>query len=113
MLLKKESQLELLWWVKNIEIYYGKTLIQVPAQALLQTDASITGWGGGGSLGRSENWRDDSAGEKDAHKRAGTSCIKTSPGNLFKAQEIKSLDIQMDNIVALTYFLKMGGTKNL
>ena len=111
MLLKKESQLELLWWVKNIEIYYGKTLIQVPAQALLQTDASITGWGG--SLGRSENWRDDSAGEKDAHKRAGTSCIKTSPGNLFKAQEIKSLDIQMDNIVALTYFLKMGGTKNL
>ena len=47
MLLKKESQLELLWWVKNIEIYYGKTLIQVPAQALLQTDASITGWGAG------------------------------------------------------------------
>ena len=25
-LLNKESQLELLWWVKNIEIYNGRTL---------------------------------------------------------------------------------------
>ena len=31
----------------------------------------------------------------------------------LKAQQIKSLHIQMGNIVALTYFLKMGGTKNL
>ena len=45
MLLNKESQLELLWWLKNIEIYNGKTLIQLPAKALLQTDASLTGWG--------------------------------------------------------------------
>ena len=38
------------------------------------------------SLERSENWRDmDSAGEKDAHKRTGTSCIETSPGNLFES----------------------------
>ena len=36
-LLNKTSQLELLWWVKNIEIYNGRTLIQLPAQALLQT----------------------------------------------------------------------------
>lgn len=31
----------------------------------------------------------------------------------LKAQEIGSLHIQIDNIVALTYFLKMEGTKNL
>ena len=80
----KESQMELFWWVKNIEIYNGRTLIQLSPQALLQTDTSLTGWGD--SLGRSENWRDKgSAGEKDAHKRTGTSCITTSPGNLFES----------------------------
>ena len=55
----------------------------------------------------------DSAGEKDAHKRTGTSCIKTGPGTFLKVQEMKSLHIQMENIAALTYFLKMGDTKNL
>ena len=39
----------------------------------------------GGSLGRDENWDMDLAGEKDAHKQTGTSCIKTSPGILFKS----------------------------
>ena len=42
----KESQMELFWWVKNIEIYNGRTLIQLSPQALLQTDTSLTGWGG-------------------------------------------------------------------
>ena len=69
----------------------------------------------GGKCGKEWNWRDmDSAGEKDAHKRTGTSCIKTSPEKAFlKAQGVKSLHIQMDSIVAFTYFLKMRGTKNL
>ena len=40
----------------------------------------------GDSVGRHENWRDmDLAGEKDAHKRTGNSCIKTSPGNVFES----------------------------
>ena len=29
---------------ENIEIYNGRTLIQLPLQALLQADASLTGW---------------------------------------------------------------------
>ena len=39
--------------------------------------------------------------------------LKLALETFLKAQQIKSLHIQMDNIVALTYFLKMGGTKNL
>ena len=34
--LNKESQLELFWWGKSIKIHNGRTLIQLPAQALLQ-----------------------------------------------------------------------------
>ena len=62
--------------MKNIEIYNGRTLIQLPAQPLLLTDVSLRS---------NENWRDmDSAGE-DAQKRTGTFSIKTSAGNLFES----------------------------
>ena len=39
--------------------------------------------------------------------------LKLSLETFLKAQEIKSLHVKMDNIVALTYLLKMGGAKNL
>ena len=39
--------------------------------------------------------------------------LKLALETFLKAQEIKSLHFQMNNIVALTYFLKMGSTKNL
>ena len=39
--------------------------------------------------------------------------LKLSLETFLKAQEVESLHIQMDNRVALTYFLKMGATKNL
>ena len=42
-ILNKEYQLELLWWVKNIKIYDGRTLIQLPAQALSQILRSQVG----------------------------------------------------------------------
>ena len=81
-LLNKESQLELLWWVKNIKIYNGRILIQHPAQALLQTDALLTGWG---SLERNENWiAMYSAGER-LHISELDFLRKTSPGNLFES----------------------------
>ena len=61
----------------------------------------------GDSQGRSENWKSmDSAGEKDVYKRTGTSCINTSPENLFESTVNR---VQMNNIVTLTYFLKIGG----
>ena len=111
-LLNKESQLELLWWVKKIEIYNGRSLIQLSAQVLLQTDASLTSWGAvwggmktGGPWTQQERWMHINELELLAFKLA----LET----FLKAQEIKSLHIQMDNAVALTCFLKMGGRKNL
>ena len=38
--------------------------------------------------------------------------LKIALKTIFKGQELHSLHIQMDNIVALTYFHKMGVTKN-
>ena len=81
-LLNKESQLELLWWVKNIEIW--KELNSTSSSSSL-TDRCFA-YRLGESLGGNENWRDmDSVGEKDAHKRTGPSCIKTGPGDLYES----------------------------
>ena len=99
--------------MKNIKTYNGRTLIQLPAQALLQMLRSQV-WG---SLGRNENWRDlDSAGEKDAHKRTGTSCIKNGPGDLFESTGDKVTeyaDGQYSGPDFLSENRRGGGTKTL
>ena len=107
MLRNKESQLQLLWWVKIIEIYNGRTLIQFPAQALFKDR-------GEGSQGRNENWRDmDSAGQKDTPKRTGTSYIKTSPGNLFESTGDKVTAYSDGQYSGLALLSENGCSKNL
>ena len=99
------------WWMKKIKIYNGRTLIQLLVQAL--TDRCFT-HRLGSSLQRSKNWRDmDSAGENDVHKQTCVLALKLALETSLKVHKTKSLLIQMDNIVDLTYFLKMGDTKNL
>ena len=43
--LNENSKIELKWWVQNLELRNGRALIQLPAEVLIQTDASIKGWG--------------------------------------------------------------------
>ena len=43
--LKKNSKQELLWWIKNLEIFSGTSLLKQALQVVLQTDASLSGWG--------------------------------------------------------------------
>ena len=105
------ASLNLNWWMKKIKIYNGRTLIQLLVQAL--TDRCFT-HRLGSSLQRSKNWRDmDSAGENDVHKQTCVLALKLALETSLKVHKTKSLLIQMDNIVDLTYFLKMGDTKNL
>ena len=54
----------------------------------------------------------DSAGEKDAHKRTGTSWIKTSPGNLFESTRNKVTAYSDGQYNDPDYFVKMGAQKN-
>ena len=43
--LNENFTIELKWWVQNLELCNGRTLIQPPAEVLIQTDASTRGWG--------------------------------------------------------------------
>ena len=55
----------------------------------------------------------NSAGEKDADKRTGTFCIKTSPGNLFESTGNKVTAYSDGKYSGPDFILKMEGTKNL
>ena len=109
-ILNKESQLELPWWVKNMKLYNGRTLIQLPAQALLQTDASLTFWGAvWEGMKTGGTWTQQ---ERRMHfNELELLTLKLALETFFKAQELKSLHILVDKIVALNYFLKMGAVQ--
>ena len=87
--------------MKNIEIYNVRTLIQLPAQALLQIDASLTGWEAVWEGMKTEGtWTQQ---EKRIHiNELELLPLKLALETFLKAQETKLLHIQMENIVALT-----------
>ena len=52
--------------------------------------------------------------ERKMHiKELGLLASKLAQKTFFKAEQIKPFNIQIDNIVALTYFLKIEGKRNL
>ena len=96
------------------------------AQVLIQADTSAKGWGRGGGGG----------GGGGGHWRGGAIWNGISTGGMWLAQEMKhhinilellavklaiqaftkwrmSIHLQVDNIVVLTYLMKMEGTQNL
>ena len=40
-----KSRTELTWWIENLRFYNGRTFSQLNPQVIIQTDASLTGWG--------------------------------------------------------------------
>ena len=45
LILNKQSKEELIWWVNNLNLSNGRYLVQPLAQVVIQTDASMKGWG--------------------------------------------------------------------
>ena len=43
--MNENSKIEQKWWVQNLELHNGRALVQLPTKVLIQTDASIKGWG--------------------------------------------------------------------
>ena len=42
--LSEEVRAELNWFVENIHLNYGKTLLSNPPQLIIASDASLKGW---------------------------------------------------------------------
>ena len=43
--LDKDEKDEIFWWIENVRLYNGKSLILPPTDLCISTDASTKGWG--------------------------------------------------------------------
>ena len=88
---------ELNWWVQNLHLTKGKTLVSASPQLVIAANASIRGWGAFA--------RDKKLGTLDSFGKEGSYKCSTFTGMYIK---VKSIHIQIHNIVALSNFAKMG-----
>ena len=92
------------------DFQWASLLKQVP-QFVPQTDASLTGWGAalqGKSIGGTWSFQ-----ERKWHiNELELLAVKLALQTFLKSQNFTSIHIQMDNIVALTYLKRMGGSTN-
>ena len=111
-ILRNLARQELLWWIENIRLSNGRKIQQEEPQMTIQTDGSTKGWEAHcnristeGKWSRKEQGRHINVLELMAVKFA----ILTFTKNLSNL----TIHIQMDNKVALSFLLKMGGTHSL
>ena len=110
--MNENSKIELKWWVQNIELCNGLALIQLSAEVLIQTDASSKVCRAiFNEISTGGIW---SAQEMKNHINVlELLAIKLAKQIFSKTWKYKAIHLQVDNMVALTYLLKMRGTQNL
>ena len=106
--LNKNSKIKLKWWVQNLELCNGRTLIQPCAEVLIQTDTS--------TKSREVQWnliRGDvvCSGNEKPHVLE-LLAIKLVIQTFSNTLKHKAIHFQVDNMVALSCLLKMGGLGN-
>ena len=97
---------------KKFNLCNGRSLISSPPQIIISSDASLQGWGAschglttGGPWSMEERKFHINVLELKAAKLAIMSFT-------LKERDAISVHIRMDNMTALSYLMKMGGTKN-
>ena len=110
--LSDEVKTELQWWVQNLHLDNGRSVISYPPQLLITSDASLEGWGAfcqghktGGQWALPKKKDHINILELRAAKYAILTFTHLYP-------TAKTIRIKMDNITALSYLVKMGGTRN-
>jgi len=110
--LDQSAREELHWWVQNLRLSNGKRILLQKPQLVISSDASMKGWGAfcqgqrtGGPWSMIEKKDHINILEMKAAKFALMTFVLRFP-------RVKAVHLQMDNMVALAYLSKMGGTKN-
>ena len=109
--LNQNSIQELIWWVNNLEISNVKSILSPINKTIIQTDASQKGWGAhcqkmsiGGQWTLQEPRLHISLLELKA--------INLSLLTFHKMFSMKAAHFQVGNTKALSYLMKMGGTRS-
>ena len=101
--LNLQSLEELQWWKENLSLQNGRPLKIGQADLVIQTDASMTGVSTGGKWSRQEQKKHINVLELLA--------VKLALLTYLKDQTRKIIHLQIDNMTALSYLVKMGGHK--
>ena len=111
--LSKDSKKELEWWIFNLKLQEGRSLlIQEPEMVIYSDAAKTQGWGAAmeGGPSTSGQW-------STLEKTYSINALELMAAELaikafVKIRPVSSLHLWIDNQVALTYLMKMGGTKS-
>ena len=110
-LLNSNSKEELQWWIQNLQIFNGRYLILPQKFLTIRTDAYIKGWGTaclGIPTGGEWNLQEQQPHINVLEMKA----VKLALLAYHKHFQMKAIHFQTDNTTALSYLVKMGGTKN-
>ena len=103
---------ELNWWISNLRLSNGWSVISHQVELLIQSDASKTGWRAfcqKTSVGGVWSQAEQALHINILELRAAKFVILT----FCRYQKDLAVHVQMDNQSALAYLVKMGGTRNL
>ena len=113
--LSPECKEELRWWLLHMKTWNGKAIVNAGPDVIIQTDASLKGWGAylegrPTSTGINGLWS-----EKETSLQI--NCLELKAAELAvktfaKDRESIHIHLKMDNITALTHINKMGGTRS-
>ena len=102
---------EIQWWIQKLKVWNGKQILTTGPQLLLERDASKIGWGLVMPNSESEDGGPWTKQEQEMHinalemKAAGIA-IKS----VTRDKQNMHVHLKMDNVTAVTYLNKMGGT---
>lgn len=111
--LNEKASLELDWWIGNLKLREGKPILLTPPDMVIHSDAAKSGgWGAecngvqtGGQWSREEMGLHINEQEMIAADLAVRTFLKMFP-------KTRSVLLKVDNMTALSYIVKMGGTVN-
>ena len=109
--LDEKARLELNWWIGNLKLREGKPILTSPPDLIIHSDAAKTG-GWGAECNGVQTGGQWSREEKDLHINelemiAADLAVKTF---LRMFPRSRSILLKVDNMTALSYIVKMGGT---
>ena len=109
--LSQHSLAELKWWKVNLLLQNGKPLKIGMPQLIIKIDASKKGWGAvcqgittGGTWSYHERTKHINVLEHIA--------VKLAISTFTRGKSVRTIHLQIDNMTALSYLVKMGGTRS-
>jgi len=105
--LDQDSLSEIRWWIYQLELWNGKTLLKTSPYTILQSDASLVGWGAVCQKSRIGGlWTQE---EKSLHINwLELKAITLAVQSFLKDSLSKHVLVQMNNKTAVAYVNKMG-----